>query len=205
MAIFGDVTRLRQILVNLLSNAVKFTETGEVVIEITARSCPDEEISELEDDPQHPEIHHQLAPSESICYELKFAVSDTGIGIPADRMYRLFRSFSQVDASTTRQFGGTGLGLAISKRLAEMMGGQMWVESRGGLAGDPPMNWEISTQPGTPGATFSFTITAQIAPPDSVSPAFNDISSLLDKRILIVDDNPTNCKILALETRSWGM
>ena len=102
-AIYGDVTRVRQVLVNLLSNAVKFTEKGEIVVEV--KSADD---------------------------LLQFSVKDTGIGIPADRMDRLFRSFSQVDSSTTRKYGGTGLGLVISKRLAEMMGGRMWVESEVG-------------------------------------------------------------------------
>lgn len=101
-AIRGDVPRLLQILVNLLSNAVKFTERGEVVLSVAT---------------QHREAEHRL--------ELRFAARDTGIGIPADRMDRLFQSFSQVDSSTTRQYGGTGLGLAISKRLVELMGGRI--------------------------------------------------------------------------------
>ncbi len=111
-AITGDITRLRQILVNLLSNAVKFTEKGEVVLTVST-----EPHSGPADDSNHGTDM------------LHFAIRDTGIGIPQDRMDRLFRSFSQVDASTTRRYGGTGLGLAISKRLSEMMGGEMWVES----------------------------------------------------------------------------
>ena len=101
----GDVTRLRQILVNLVSNALKFTASGEVVVTVKPFSDGTEESG----------IH--------------FAVRDTGCGIPADRLDRLFRSFSQVDASTTRKYGGTGLGLAISKKLTEIMGGRIWVES----------------------------------------------------------------------------
>ncbi len=116
--ILGDVTRLRQILLNLFSNAIKFTEQGEVVLSVR--------------------------PTEKR-NELLFSVRDTGIGIPADRMGRLFQSFSQADSSTTRKYGGTGLGLAISKRLAELMGGAMWAESEG--------------IPGK-GAAFSFTIQA---------------------------------------------
>ncbi|MBI5649996.1 MAG: PAS domain S-box protein, partial [Chloroflexi bacterium] len=104
-AINGDITRLRQVLVNLVNNAIKFTEKGEVVVSVTSQ------------------------PLDENNFELGFAVRDTGIGIPADRMDRLFKSFSQVDASTTRRYGGTGLGLVISKRLAELMGGTMWVES----------------------------------------------------------------------------
>jgi PAS domain S-box-containing protein len=101
----GDPTRLRQILVNLLANAVKFTDRGEVVLSVRAGAHHDGRI------------------------ELSFSVRDTGIGIPREAMDRLFQSFSQVDSSTTRRFGGTGLGLVISKRLAELMGGHMWVES----------------------------------------------------------------------------
>ncbi|MGH9761514.1 MAG: ATP-binding protein, partial [Blastocatellia bacterium] len=104
-AIVGDITRLRQILVNLLNNAIKFTSEGEVVASVSSRQLDDTRV------------------------ELEFAIRDTGIGIPEDRIDRLFQSFSQIDASTTREYGGTGLGLAISSRLAEMMGGKMWVES----------------------------------------------------------------------------
>jgi signal transduction histidine kinase len=107
--IVGDVTRLRQILVNLINNAIKFTEEGEVVVSISSRSVDDRHNGQR--------VH--------------FQVRDTGIGIPSDRLNRLFQSFSQVDASTTRKYGGTGLGLAISKQLSEMMGGTMWVESAG--------------------------------------------------------------------------
>ena len=106
--IVGDAARLRQVLLNLLSNAVKFTEKGEVVVQVGAE------------------------PAGTSAYRLALAVRDTGIGIPSDRMDRLFASFSQVDASTTRRYGGTGLGLAISKRLVELMGGTMWAESEEG-------------------------------------------------------------------------
>jgi signal transduction histidine kinase len=112
-AIDGDVTRLRQILLNLLANAVKFTEAGEVVVNVTAKA----------------------AAARSV--ELTFTVSDTGIGLTPEGMSRLFQSFSQADSSTTRKYGGTGLGLAISKRLAELMGGTMWVESATGRVGLP--------------------------------------------------------------------
>ena len=106
--ILGDGVRLRQVLLNLLSNAVKFTERGEVI------------------------VHVDAAPAEPGMHRLHFAVRDTGIGIPKDRMNRLFESFSQVDASTSRRYGGTGLGLAISKRIVELMGGTMWAESEEG-------------------------------------------------------------------------
>ncbi len=119
---------------------------------------------------------------------LHFSVRDTGIGIPQDRMHRLFKSFSQVDTSTTRQYGGTGLGLAISKRLCELMGGTMWVESELGK-----------------GSTFHFTIEAQPAP-QFVRPKRDAVASpLAGKRLLIVDDNQTNCRILAVAAKAWGM
>ena len=108
--IISDSTRLRQILLNLLSNALKFTQQGEVVLSVSLEKAN---------------------PSGDEIARIHFAVRDTGIGIPAERTDRLFRSFSQVDASTTRKYGGTGLGLAISKRLSELMGGTMWVESEG--------------------------------------------------------------------------
>ena len=115
-----------------------------------------------------------------------FSVRDTGIGIPADRMDRLFRSFSQVDASITRRYGGTGLGLAISKRLVELMGGSLWAESAPGA-----------------GATFHFTITAPAAPePDGIQDAG---AVLAGRPLLIVDDNPTIRMFLAELTQRWGM
>ena len=175
-AVYGDVTRLRQILVNLLSNAIKFTEKGEVVLSVEGRQKDEDG-----------RANHQQ-PDEESFYELHFAVRDTGIGISEEGKARLFRSFSQVDVSTTRRYGGTGLGLAISKRLAELMDGTMWVES----------------QPGV-GTTFHFTILAQAAP-TSLRP-YLDTSQpqLAGKRVLIVDDNATNRFILTLQMQSWGM
>jgi PAS domain S-box-containing protein len=156
-AVLGDPARLRQILVNLLTNGVKFTDEGEVVLSVDCR----------------PGLLH-------------FAVRDTGIGIPADRMDRLFQSFSQVDASTTRRYGGTGLGLAISKRLSELMGGRMWAESRPGE-----------------GSTFHFTITAEAAPgPVEIAPAPVELDG---KRVLVVDDNDANRELVRRHTAGWGM
>jgi PAS domain S-box-containing protein len=175
-AVYGDVTRLRQILVNLLSNAVKFTSQGEVVVSIAARGTDDEGREDAE--------HRDTAP----VYELHFAVRDTGIGITEEGRTALFQSFSQVDASTSRRYGGTGLGLAISKRLAELMGGTMWVESQPGI-----------------GSTFHFTLLAQAAPARARPYLENSQVRLVGKRILIVDDNETNCSILTLQTQSWGM
>jgi signal transduction histidine kinase/CheY-like chemotaxis protein/HPt (histidine-containing phosphotransfer) domain-containing protein len=182
-ALIGDVTRLRQILINLLSNAIKFTAQGEVVLSVTASALP---ASALEED--------GIAGPRTTHHELHFAVRDTGIGIPADRMDRLFRSFSQVDASTTRRYGGTGLGLAISKRLVELMGGTMWVESVVGQ-----------------GTTFHFTMRAPAAATQpqmttAAHPAPAVVAPLLSgRRLLVVDDNETNRRILALHAAAWGM
>ena len=160
-AIVGDVTRLRQVLVNLLSNAVKFTEKGQVLLAVTATPVGDGRS------------------------ELDFAVTDTGIGIPPDRMDRLFQSFRQIDASTTRTHGGTGLGLAISQRLVEAMGGSIWAES----------------EPGR-GSTFRFTIVASVAADVVRRPVVADLEG---RRVLLVDDNDTNLEILGHQLASWGM
>ena len=129
--VLGDDMRLRQILANLLGNAVKFTQKGEVVVSVTSRRLDSTD-------------GHDPSAGNPQMHEVHFAVADTGIGIPDDRMGRLFQSFSQVDASTTRKYGGTGLGLAISKRLCELMGGSMWVESTPGK-----------------GSTFHFTVISE--------------------------------------------
>jgi PAS domain S-box-containing protein len=160
----GDATRLRQIIVNLLGNAVKFTEKGEVVLSVRAQ------------------------PPADGGTELVFAVRDTGIGIPAEAMGRLFQSFSQVDASTTRRFGGTGLGLVISKRLVEIMGGRMWVESEVGR-----------------GSTFFFTLGVESMPSKPRPYLGAGVSNLAGKRLLVVDDNATSRRILATLATGWGM
>jgi signal transduction histidine kinase/DNA-binding response OmpR family regulator len=187
-AISGDETRLRQILLNLLSNAVKFTEKGEVVLTVSVdrkKSIPVNKYTSKQSDEER-----ILPVSVSTCV-LNFTVRDTGIGLSEEGMSRLFQSFSQADSSTTRKYGGTGLGLAISKRLAEMMGGTMWAESEGlGL-----------------GATFSFTIHASIAelPSGAHREFIGEQSELRGKRVLIVDDNATNRRILNVQTSKWGM
>ncbi|MGB7712343.1 MAG: response regulator [Microcoleus sp.] len=143
----GDSARLRQILINLLSNAVKFTATGEVVVSCTAKKIPRPVAIATE-----PAVINSEQLAINQIYEIQFAVKDTGIGIPCDRMDRLFKSFSQVDSSTSRHYGGTGLGLAISKRLVQMMGGRMWVESMGNLAGCPPEDFKAAVWDGEWGA-----------------------------------------------------
>ncbi|MCP4544543.1 MAG: GAF domain-containing protein [Chloroflexi bacterium] len=183
VAVIGDVTRLRQILTNLLGNAVKFTEQGEVVIQVTSK-----------------QVTKSVNGQDVADHELHFSVRDTGIGIPPNRMDRLFQSFSQVDASTSRRYGGTGLGLVISKRLSELMGGAMWVESPSSV---PPTGED--ERGGGPGSTFHFTIQASAA--SVPTPAYLQEShpDLQGRRVLIVDDNATNRRILDLQTRSWGM
>jgi CheY-like chemotaxis protein len=163
-AVLGDVTRLRQILVNLVGNAIKFTERGEVVIEVAARA------------------------RDSGRFETRFAVRDTGIGIPEEAIDRLFQSFEQVDASTTRRFGGTGLGLAISKRLVEVMGGTMQVASVVGQ-----------------GSVFSFEIVLEACADPSLLETHEEADALRGKRVLLVDDNETNLRLLRLQTGSLGM
>jgi signal transduction histidine kinase/DNA-binding response OmpR family regulator/streptogramin lyase len=158
--IVGDVTRLRQILVNLVSNAVKFTAAGEIVVTV-----------------------HATTPPDAQQCELQFAVRDTGIGIPADKLARLFQPFTQADSSTTRKFGGTGLGLAISRQLCELMGGSMWIESVEGA-----------------GTTFFFTIlTEALAPTETTTQPF------ANKRLLIVETNPTQQKIYQQLAAAWGL
>ena len=136
--VIGDSARLRQILINLTGNAIKFTPQGSIAIAITGNAL-----------------------SEPHQYQLQFTVTDTGIGIQGDRIGKLFQAFTQADTSTSRKYGGTGLGLAISKRLTELMGGTIWVESLGAIGGFPPSDWqsELVTQ----GSVFYFVINVNIA------------------------------------------
>ncbi|HVQ31192.1 MAG TPA: ATP-binding protein, partial [Vicinamibacteria bacterium] len=157
----GDPTRLRQILVNLGSNAIKFTLRGEVVI-------------------------HARREAEWP-FSLRFSVSDTGIGIPEDRFDRLFKSFSQVDPSTTRRYGGTGLGLAICRRLAQAMGGDITVESTVGV-----------------GSTFSLYVPLEAAALPDTAAVDEGQDVLKDRRVLVVDDNATNRRVMIGMLRSWS-
>ena len=169
----GDVTRLRQVVVNLVSNAVKFPSKGEVAIAISREENPGDLASETPPDPD--------------AVFLRLSVRDTGIGIPANKMDRLFKSFTQVDSSTTRQFGGTGLGLAICKRLAELMGGKIWAESEAGK-----------------GSTFHLILRTQAsraALPDTVAAPG---AKLKGKKLLLVEDNASNRKAFAQYARWAG-
>ena len=169
-AIHGDVGRLRQILLNFLSNAVKFTDHGEVFVNVVARAV---------DPPDAPAARQ----------EITFMVRDTGPGIPADRMDRLFQPFSQADYSSTRKHGGTGLGLAISKQLVVGMGGRVWAESRPGE-----------------GSCFYFTIVARVAEVSSSQvPVMPGAADLSNRRILVVDDNATNRRIVRTYVTQWKM
>jgi len=163
-AIVGDPVRLRQIIVNLVGNAIKFTDEGEVVLSVEKESGADSQV------------------------QLHFSVSDTGVGIPEDKLDRLFKAFSQVDSSTTRKYGGTGLGLAISSQLVQMMNGQIWVES----------------QPGQ-GSTFHFTGQFGVShhPPPKRPVVKN--GKLRGVRVLVVDDNATNRRVLVGMLTHWEM
>jgi len=168
-AIMGDITRLRQVLINLINNAVKFTASGEVAVHV--RKLERNPADDMDD---------------GRCV-LEFRVSDTGIGIPPDRVNLLFEAFTQVDASTTRKYGGTGLGLAICKRIVEIMGGEIGVESAPGR-----------------GSTFWFTINAQPTElPRAVDTSI--AATLFGKHVLIVEDHATNVRILNRQLHLWGM
>ena len=171
----SDSTRLNQILLNLVGNAIKFTERGEVIVRISGA-------------PIEPAAGTGPAGAQNDSFELHFAVQDTGVGIALEKRDNLFQAFSQVDTSTSRKYGGTGLGLAISKRLVEMMGGRVWVES----------------EPGR-GSTFHFTIRVQRAleaPPVYLA---REQPGLSGRRVLVVDDNQTNRDIVGRQLTSWGM
>lgn len=158
--VIGDPGRLRQIVLNLAGNAIKFTEQGEVIIRVGVAAETETHIT------------------------LRFTVKDTGIGIPPDRLHRLFQPFSQVDSSTTRRFGGTGLGLVISKQLAELMGGEIGVES-------------------TPGVGSSFWFTAVVEKCADAGEAPETALDLRNVRLLVVDDNDANRLLVRTLVTQW--
>jgi two-component system, sensor histidine kinase and response regulator len=184
-AIVSDPTRLRQVLINLVGNALKFTEKGEVVVEVSSERLSRQEI------PQD-NLYLRLVAEEKFEEEewtrLKFEVRDTGSGIPADRMDRLFQPFSQVDASITRHHGGSGLGLVIAKRLVGAMGGKIWVNSVAGT-----------------GTSFFFTLFTKATSSRRRVNFFTSSAVLKDRQVLIVDDGEINRRILRIQTERWGM
>lgn len=161
--IIGDSVRLRQVVLNLVSNSIKFTAKGEIFVGI-----------------------HLLEKIDKDRVELGFEIRDTGIGIPADKLNRLFKAFSQVDSSTTRKYGGTGLGLVISEKLVGLMGGRIQVESHPGK-----------------GTTFTFTIQAGISQESTRTYVHQNIAGLEGKRVLVIDDNLTNRSILKNQLLQW--
>ena len=160
----GDPTRLRQILINLVGNAVKFTERGEIAVSVEPEGRVDGK------------------------WFIRFAVRDTGVGVPPDKQEIIFSNFSQADGSTTRKYGGTGLGLAICKRLAEIMGGRIWV----------------SSEPGR-GAVFSFTVALNDYQGPPLETTWGDARLLRQLSVLVVDDNLTNQRILNETLKRWGV
>ncbi|MEZ6099664.1 MAG: response regulator [Pirellulaceae bacterium] len=160
--LIGDIGRLRQVVINLVGNAIKFTERGEITLTISCDSIDD----------RYAMLH--------------FGVRDTGIGIPSDKVEKVFEAFEQVDASTTRRYGGTGLGLAITSRLVEAMHGRVWVESTLGV-----------------GSTFHFT--GRFGLPDRQFTTTQPAIPIQGTRVLIVDDNASNRKILQQMAINWGM
>jgi signal transduction histidine kinase/ligand-binding sensor domain-containing protein/DNA-binding response OmpR family regulator len=163
--LIGDSMRLRQVLINLLGNAMKFTNKGEIFLDVSLKNL-------LSDDEM----------------ELGFEIRDTGIGIPADKLSKLFEAFSQVDSSTTRKYGGTGLGLVICERLINLMGGDIKVASEPGI-----------------GTTFHFTIRCKLSKEHIQEPEPLNIGKIKGRQVLIVDDNATNCRILQLQLENWGL
>ncbi len=175
--IIGDVTRLRQVVVNLVNNAIKFTPSGSISVEIrraTREPTPIGFEPGIAPDPAHVVI--------------EFCIRDTGIGIPADRVSRLFKAFSQVDSSTTRKYGGTGLGLAISQRLCELMGGGIRVESTAGQ-----------------GSSFIFTIQTEVGPVASAPGLSSVPTALREGTVLCVEDHPLTAARLRSIFEKWGV
>ena len=205
LQISGDAMRLRQILSNIVSNAMKFTSQGEVSVGVsllrpgssatrsraTSADLSQPASTDHQTDPaQTASLNHKTYPThpahEQI--ELKFDIKDTGIGIPADKLERLFKAFSQVDSSTTRKYGGTGLGLAISEKLVKLMGGEISVESQSGV-----------------GSAFSFSIRTHIGHKTLPAAPVYNIAKHKGKKVLVVDDTLLNRTILESQLQQWGL
>ncbi len=203
--LIGDAGRLRQVLVNLIGNAIKFTEQGEVVVRVGIQNTE----GRMQNEPDRirnaacstavgddqTRTTNQIVQQENTsntqhpaCCMLRFEVSDTGIGIPSDKLQTVFQPFEQVDRSTTRRYGGTGLGLSIAAQLVELMGGQMFVES------------EVSR-----GSKFGFTARFELAEPPTTPLSSRRPEALVGLRVLAVDDNATNRRILEEILESWQM
>jgi signal transduction histidine kinase/CheY-like chemotaxis protein len=168
--VVADALRIRQILINLAGNAVKFTERGEVVVSARVDSLG------------------MKCTGEASRLALLFGVRDTGIGVPVAKQQHIFEAFSQADGTTTRKYGGTGLGLTISKRLVEMMGGRIWLESKPGM-----------------GTTFFFTVPMEPGSGQLSEDIAPDHTRLANIPVLVVDDNATNRRLLADRVSGWGM
>ncbi|MCA6508549.1 MAG: response regulator [Pseudanabaena sp. M109S1SP2A07QC] len=192
--LLGDAAKIRQVLINLLGNAIKFTPQGNVTISIEPR----------------------LIVNSDEC-ELVFAVEDTGIGIEVNQLNLLFQPFTQADSSISRQYGGTGLGLAISKRLVELMGGTVWVESLGRIGGKPPDNWMFDPETiHTSGSVFYFTLVLRTLPTEVansqipsitqpiLSPVAQETTKSSSLEVLIVEDNFVNQRVLQLFLETLG-
>jgi signal transduction histidine kinase/ligand-binding sensor domain-containing protein/DNA-binding response OmpR family regulator len=161
--IIGDPVRLRQILINLVGNSIKFTSKGEIFVQVAMEEQKEEKV------------------------RLRFSIRDTGIGIPVDKQSLLFKSFSQVDSSTTRKYGGTGLGLAIAEKLIKLMAGDISFDSQSGK-----------------GTMFFFTISVSVSQEDSGKNT-NQWDSTAGKKILVVDDNETSRNILEYQLEQWKL
>lgn len=189
--LLGDGSRLRQVLLNLIGNAIKFTPAGGVYLSANSQLIADDQ--------------------ECTQYQLMISIKDTGIGIDGDRLQKLFQPFTQADASISRKYGGTGLGLAISKSLVNLMGGRIWVESLGNIAGNPPDDWIANKNNYHQGSIFHFTFIAkavlscELIPKDSSQPPqTKDIKYLSPLKILLAEDNLVNQKVAIFTLKKLG-
>ena len=202
--VIGDRTRLRQILLNLIGNAIKFTKQGQVEMTVHGKFKP-----------IGTDLSADLISDRN--YELNFAIADTGIGIKKEQIDKLFQAFTQADSSINRKYGGTGLGLAISKRLVELMGGTIWVESMGSMGGYPPSDWISVSQADDQGSVFYFAIAVSIpaskaeiisqsqqAPSLDSNLIYPELATNFPLRILLVEDNSVNQMVAQLLLKRLG-